>query len=158
MEYLHAYWRLAYIKDKNRKDCGSPFVDLLAMDDKEALIVHRGEYNFIVLNKYPYNAGHLLILPVREVPELEELEENELQEHMRFIIKAKDILTRALEPHGFNVGYNFGVAAGAGIPGHLHCHIVPRWDGDNNFMPVLGQTRVLPAALEEMWEQLRKFA
>jgi len=157
MEYLHAYWRMAYIKAEDRETRGNPFADMLTMDDKEALIVYRGEYNFIVLNKYPYNAGHLLILPFREVPELEDLEENEFQEHMRFIIKAKDILTKALEPHGFNVGYNFGKAAGAGIPGHLHCHVVPRWDADINFMPVLAQTKVLPAALVEMWEQLRKF-
>ena len=153
MEYLHAYWRMAYIKAEKR---GNPFTELAAMDDKEALILYRGEHNFIVLNKFPYTAGHLLILPFREVAELEDLRENEFTEHMRLIIKAKDMLKKGIDPHGYNVGYNFGIAAGAGIPSHLHCHIVPRWQGDGNFMPVLGQTRVLPAALEEMWERLRE--
>ena len=127
------------------------------MDDKEALIIYRGEHNFIVLNKFPYTAGHLLIVPFREVSELEDLQEDEFNEHTRLIIKAKDVLTKAITPHGFNIGYNFGSAAGAGIPSHLHCHIVPRWEGDGNFMPVLGQTRVLPVALEELWEKLREF-
>ena len=97
MEYLHAYWRMAYIKAKKR---GNPFANLASMDDKEALIIYRGKHNLILLNKFPYTAGHLLILPCKEVAELEDLSEDEFTEHMHLIIKAKDILKKGIEPHG----------------------------------------------------------
>ena len=106
------------------------------------------------MNRYPYNAGHLLVLPFREVAELELLETEERHELMDLIIKAQQILTRALRPNGFNTGFNFGNAGGAGIPCHLHCHVVPRWEGDTNFMPVIGNTRVLPDSMDAMWERL----
>ncbi len=126
-------------------------------DEKKALLIHKGPHSFIVMNKFPYNAGHLLAVPYREVPRLEELSADERADLMETIVKAQDILTKALAPHGFNVGFNFGKAAGAGIPTHLHCHIVPRWEGDSNFMPVIAGTRCLPDALDTMWERLRKF-
>lgn len=155
MENLHAYWRMEYVaQEKSPKD-RRPFVDLpKSDDDKASLIVARELHSFILMNRYPYNAGHLLILPYREVPDIEDLTEDERLCFLNTTIKAKRILTAALKPNGFNIGINLGEAGGAGIPRHLHQHVVPRWTGDTNFMPVVGSTRVLPQSLEAMWEHL----
>jgi ATP adenylyltransferase len=107
-----------------------------------------------VLNRYPYNAGHLLAIPYREVPNLEDLSQEERLDLMNLLVTAQDILKKALKPDGFNIGMNLGKGAGAGIPTHLHVHIVPRWNGDTNFMPVVAGTRVLPQSLEAMWSRL----
>lgn len=157
-ESLHAYWRMPYIlkpKASGGSSC-SPFTELPNASDQESLILMRGRFNYTVLNRYPYNAGHLLIIPYREISTLEALTPEERHEHIDCIVEAQSLLTRALKPDGFNTGYNFGKAAGAGIPSHLHCHIVPRWNGDTNFMPVIGGTRVLPDALDTMWIRLRE--
>jgi len=156
MQRLHAYWRMPYIvAPKNPEDGGNPFTRITESgDDRKEYILFRGQWNYIVMNRYPYNAGHLLVLPFREVSRLEDLSTDERHELMDLIIKAQQILTRALQPDGFNTGFNFGKAAGAGIPCHLHCHVVPRWDGDTNFMPVIGDTRVLPDSMAAMWERL----
>ena len=158
MERLHAYWRMPYIlAPKNPDEGGNPFTKILESgNDREAYILYRGELNYIVMNRYPYNAGHLLVLPNREAPTLNDLTKEERYELMDLIIKAQDILTRALRPDGFNTGFNFGKAGGAGIPSHLHCHVVPRWNGDTNFMPVIGNTRVLPDSMDAMWERLHE--
>jgi ATP adenylyltransferase len=108
------------------------------------------------MNRYPYNAGHLLVVPYREVSDLDALSIDERHELMDLIVKGQAILCRALQPDGFNTGFNFGKSAGAGIPSHLHCHIVPRWNGDTNFMPVIGNTRVLPDAMDAMWARLKE--
>lgn len=157
-DLLHAYWRMDYITAPQREGAprGNPFVELPKMDDREALILHRGKTVYLILNRYPYNAGHLMVLPYREVPTLPELTAEERIELMDTIVLAQKTLTEAMRPDGFNVGFNFGSAAGAGIPRHLHAHIVPRWEGDTNFMPVLGGTRVLPQALDKTWEGLRQ--
>lgn len=158
LESLHAYWRMPYIlrpKTKGEKS-SNPFLELPNASDQEGLILMRGRFNYIVLNRYPYNAGHLLVIPYREAATLEALALKERHEHIDYIVEAQALLTRALRPDGFNTGYNFGIAAGAGIPSHLHCHIVPRWNGDTNFMPVIGGTRVLPDALDTMWVRLRE--
>jgi ATP adenylyltransferase len=157
-DLLHAYWRMDYITEPQRKGGprGNPFTELPKLEDREALILHRGKTVYLVLNRYPYNAGHLMVLPYREVPTLAELSSEERIELMDTIVLAQKTLTEAMRPDGFNVGFNFGAAAGAGIPRHLHAHIVPRWEGDTNFMPVLGGTRVLPQALEQTWEGLRR--
>ncbi|MDP4609921.1 MAG: HIT domain-containing protein [Opitutales bacterium] len=158
MQRLHAYWRMPYIlAPKNPDEGGNPFTRITQTgDDKKEYILYRGKWNYIVLNRFPYNAGHLLVLPFREVPTLEELTTEERHELMDLIVKAQEILTKALRPDGFNTGFNFGNAAGAGIPCHLHCHVVPRWDGDTNFMPVIGNTRVLPDSMDAMWERLNE--
>ena len=156
MERLHAYWRMPYIlapkgpdKDKN------PFTRILAStEDQKDYILYRGELAFIVMNRYPYNAGHLLVLPKREAASLEELSKEERHELVDLIAKPQEILTRALQPDGFNTGFNIGQAGGAGIPCHLHCHVVPRWNGDTNFMPVIGNTRVLPDSMDAMYDRL----
>ncbi len=156
MDHLHAYWRMEYVTQEKPPEARHPFVDLPNLgDDKAALIVSREQHSFILMNRYPYNPGHLLILPYREVPELEDLTGEERSCFLEATIKAKKLLSQALKPSGFNVGLNLGSAAGAGVPKHLHMHVVPRWTGDTNFMPVLGSTRVLSQSLEEMWEHLK---
>ena len=155
MERLHAYWRMPYILAPKKPGNNNPFTKIHQTDDdRKEHILYRGKWNYIVMNHYPYNAGHLLVLPFREVGELEKMESEERHELMDLIVKAQQILTRALKPDGFNIGFNFGKAAGAGIPCHLHCHVVPRWSGDTNFMPVIGNTRVLPDSMDAMWERL----
>ena len=158
MQHLHAYWRMEYIEVPKGPTFGNPFRDLpLLKDDRAALIVHRSSHGFVLLNRYPYNAGHLLVVPFREVADLPDLHEAERRDFLELIIFSENLLRQALHPDGFNIGINLGPAAGAGIPKHLHAHIVPRWNGDTNFMPVLGETRVLPQALEAMWIRLREF-
>ena len=146
---------MEYIEAPKGPGGPNPFVSLPAMgDDAAALILHRGALTYLLLNRFPYNAGHLLAVPFREVAELEDLTTAERDELMAKIVFAKRVLQAALKPDGFNIGFNLGAAAGAGIPQHLHAHIVPRWSGDTNFMPVIGQTRVLPQALESMYARL----
>ena len=159
MDILHSYWRMEYIRAPKGPDgIGNPFAKLAeTKDDRKALIVYRGPTSYLVLNKFPYNPGHLLALPYRELGDLSDLRDEERSDLMETIVKGKVILARALNPDGFNIGFNLGSTAGAGIPAHLHCHIVPRWNGDTNFMPVVGKTRVLPQALESTWERLQKF-
>jgi ATP adenylyltransferase len=154
MQQLHPYWRMDYIEAPRYPATKKPFTELPALgDDRAALIVHRSPRSYLLLNRYPYNPGHLLAIPFREVVELEELDAAERADLMDIIITAQRLLRAALKPDGFNIGFNFSSIAGGSIP-HLHAHIVPRWNGDNNFMPVLGQTRVLPQALEATWERL----
>ncbi len=156
MESLHAHWRMDYIAAPRLPAGACPFTALPALgDDRAALIVHRARLSYLMLNRYPYNPGHLLAIPFREVTELEVLNADERADLMDVIILGKKILSVALKPDGFNLGFNLGTAAGGSIP-HLHAHIVPRWNGDTNFMPVLGHTRVLPQALEATWLRLRE--
>ena len=155
MQQLHAYWRMDYIEaPRYPATMRRPFTELPALgDDKAALIVHRSRLSYLVLNRFPYNPGHLLAVPFREVVDLEELSPEERSDLMEEIVFGKRLLASAMKPDGVNVGFNLGSAAGGSIA-HLHGHIVPRWNGDNNFMPVLTQTRVLPQALESTWERL----
>ena len=158
MEQLHAYWRMEYIEAPRYPETKRPFTELPALgDDRTALIVHRAAYSYLLMNRFPYNLGHLLAIPYREVAELEELTSVERADIMESIVLAKRLLVAAIKPDGFNVGFNLGSAAGGSIP-HLHAHIVPRWNGDNNFMPVIGQTRTLPQSLDAMWERLSSVA
>jgi len=164
MERLHSYWRMPYIEaPKERDDEGkkrsNPFAEMAKSDDFEKFhILWKGKYSFIVMNKFPYNCGHLLVLPLRETSDIENLDAQERAEYFDAIVKAKRILRLAIKPDGFNVGFNLGSKAGAGIPQHLHCHVVPRWDGDTNFMPVVANTKVLPEAMDELWARLIKNA
>jgi ATP adenylyltransferase len=155
MQQLHAYWRMEYIEaPRYPAQMKRPFTELPALrDDRAALIVHRAAKTYLVLNRFPYNPGHLLAVPFREVTSLEELTPTECSGLMAEIVFAKKLLSAAVKPDGFNIGFNLGSAAGGSIP-HLHAHIVPRWNGDTNFMPVIGQTRTLPQSLDTMWERL----
>lgn len=156
MEHLHAYWRMEYVEAPKPPGGRNPFSEIPKLgDDDAALILHRTAHSYVVLNCFPYNAGHLLAIPLREVAELEHLTGAERVDLFETIILAKRLLTAALKPDGFNIGFNFGSAAGAGIPEHLHAHIVPRWNGDTNFMPVIGKTRVLPESLKGMHARLK---
>ena len=132
------------------------FCKFLADDDDHAShILYRGATSFVILNAFPYNSGHLLIAPRRHAGDLHELGPDDRAELIEMTSAAVDILSEALGAHGFNIGMNLGRVAGAGIPGHLHVHVVPRWGGDTNFMPVVGDTKVLPEMIEETDSKLR---
>ncbi len=156
MRNLHAYWRMEYLSVPSEgEDDGNPFIRLPAHgDDRAVYIVHRAKYAYLILNKYPYNPGHLLAVPFREVPRLRDLGADERIDLMDLIAFAQDILEDAFSPDGFNVGINEGATGGAGIPSHMHAHVVPRWKSDTNFMPVLADTRVLPESLDATCEKL----
>ncbi|MDB6093171.1 MAG: family hydrolase [Verrucomicrobia bacterium] len=146
---------MAYIEaPRYPKNLKRPFTELPALgDDRAALIIHRSTQSYLLLNRFPYNPGHLLAVPYRDVTGLEELTPAERADLMEELIVGRQMLEAAVKPNGFNVGFNLGTAAGGSIA-HLHGHIVPRWNGDNNFMPVIGHTRVLPQSLDAMWERL----
>jgi ATP adenylyltransferase len=156
MQQLHAYWRMEYIEaPRYPATMQRPFTDLPALgDDRAALIVYRSALSYLILNRFPYNPGHLLAVPFRDVTELDQLNSAERADLFETIIVAQNILTTALKPDGYNIGFNLGSAVAGGSIAHLHGHIVPRWNGDNNFMPVLGQTRILPQSLDTTWEKL----
>lgn len=160
MQQLHAYWRMEYIEaPRYPAAMKRPFTELPALgDDRAALIVHRSKLSYLVLNRFPYNPGHLLAVPFRDVTDLEELDVAERTDLFEEILLAKKLLAAALKPDGFNLGFNLGSAVAGGSIAHLHAHIVPRWNGDNNFMPVLGQTRILPQSLDATWEKLNAAA
>lgn len=125
-----------------------------AHDDAAHLILRRGEKAFVILNKYPYNTGHVVIAPNRHVGEIEELTAQEQSEAMSLVGDCVRVLRNEMHPQGFNIGANLGEVAGAGLPGHFHWHVVPRWSGDTNFMPVTAETKVLPESLEETFSRL----
>ncbi|PTY00534.1 HIT domain-containing protein [Opitutus sp. ER46] len=156
MQQLHAYWRMEYIEAPRYPPAMKrPFTELPAMgDDRAALIVHRARLSYLVLNRFPYNPGHLLAVPFREVTDLEGLATEERADLFEEIIYGQRLLTAALKPDAFNIGFNLGEAVAGGSIPHIHGHIVPRWNGDTNFMPVLGQTRILPQSLDATWAKL----
>jgi len=125
-------------------------------DDRKAHVLYRSQRIFVLLNRYPYNNGHLMVAVYRHVGTLSQLDRHEASELMQVTVQMVQLLTRALRPHGFNVGLNLGRAAGAGIPGHLHVHLVPRWVGDTNFIPVIGGTKVLSESLDALYERLKR--
>ncbi len=160
MQQLHPYWRMEYIEAPRYPPAMKrPFTELPGLgDDRAALIVHRSPLSYLILNRFPYNPGHLLAVPFRDVPHLEDLTAAERTDLFDLILFAKAILTEAMKPEGFNIGFNLGHACAGGSIEHLHGHIVPRWEGDSNFMPVIGKTRILPQALESTWEKLSQAA
>ena len=157
IERLWTPWRMAYIKEHGSGERGGCiFCDLPAEgDDQRHHILARGREAFVMLNRFPYNPGHLLIAPYRHVGDYLELTAEELAETTALAGSAIRALREESSPHGFNLGMNLGSVAGAGIADHLHLHLVPRWGGDTNFMPVVGQTKVLPELLGETWTKLR---
>ena len=156
-DVLWTPWRMEYVKGVVKGEArGCLFCKVQGMEDEEALIVYRGQYNFVMLNAFPYNTGHIMIVPYRHVSSIEKLNDNELLEAMRITKKVMRALRKLYSPDGFNLGWNVGRAAGAGIPDHVHLHLVPRWVGDANFMLTVGHTKVLPEALNETWRVLRE--
>jgi ATP adenylyltransferase len=152
--------RLAYIKGENKPtgtgaDDGCPFCAIPALPDEDGLVLRRGALAYGVLNLYPYNGGHLMVVPYRHVADYTDLSAAEVVEVAELTRQAIRALRTASGAQGFNVGMNLGQVAGAGIAGHLHQHVVPRWGGDTNFMPVVGHTKVLPQLLAQTWEAVR---
>ncbi len=155
---LWAPWRLAYVTTTDEPKPDGCFLcrcrDAPAEQDRENLVVARGTRTLTVLNRFPYNNGHLLVAPNAHKAGLEDLDDEEILEIAHELQRLTVLLRSVMQADGFNVGLNLGRAGGAGLPGHLHWHIVPRWDGDTNFMPVLGETRVIPQALDALYELL----
>jgi ATP adenylyltransferase len=154
---IWAPWRLAYVKDGSKdieEDC--IFCAKAAEDDDETnLIVHRGERCFVILNLYPYTNGHLMIAPYEHIGRLQDLAAAAMAEMMGLAQRAMGRLEEAYDPHGYNVGLNQGRVAGAGVEHHIHLHVVPRWGGDTNFMPVIADTKVMPQTLEQSYLALK---
>ena len=159
MDRMWSPWRSAYVSEANEREPDqdeSIFTSLLKEErDEENLILWRGEEVFVIMNRHPYNNGHLLIVPYREVTQYDDLEVAEQQALGSAIDRCMGWIRSALSPEGFNVGMNLGRAAGAGIPEHLHAHVVPRWEGDTNFMPTTADTKVLPEDLQTTYRKLR---
>jgi ATP adenylyltransferase len=155
MHHLWTPWRLAYVVDASTRPADCIFCAALARIDDDPLVIHRSAAGFVILNKYPYNNGHLMVVSRRHVGRLVELEAVELHDLIGLTQMAERVLSDVYHPHGFNVGLNLGKPAGAGVLDHLHLHVVPRWDGDTNFMSVVGVTRVLPEELPATAERLR---
>jgi len=154
---LWAPWRIGYIQGLNKSsDCFICQNLANPQDDDKNLVLWRSSCCLVILNRFPYNNGHLLIAPARHIPDLEKATDEELLEMTRLVRESQRALSLALKPHGFNVGMNFGRCAGAGLPEHLHIHLVPRWDGDTNFMSVCGDTDVISQSLNELFEQLKQ--
>jgi ATP adenylyltransferase len=156
-ERLWTPWRMAYIRQGGEAAArGCVFCDLPAAgDDAGNHILARGQRTFVMLNAFPYNPGHLMVAPFRHVGDYGQLTAEELAETMAFAGTAIRALQDTSSPHGFNLGMNLGEVAGAGIADHVHLHLVPRWAGDTNFLPIVGQTKVLPELLDETYERLR---
>jgi len=157
LQRLWTPWRNAYVTDPDASSTGCPFCRLPgrgSAHDAESLIVHRGAETFVILNAYPYNPGHLMIVPYRHTDDYASLSAAELHEMASLSQRSVQVLRRTSGAHAFNIGLNLGGIAGAGIADHVHQHVVPRWGGDTNFMPVIGQTRVLPELLAETWSRI----
>ncbi len=155
MKYIFSPWRMKYIQNHDEEGC--VFCNVQAQTDSaENLIVFRGRRAFVMLNRYPYTNGHLMVVANAHAPSLEDLDAETRAEMMELLTQCMGILRRNYRPQGFNLGANIGEAAGAGIADHVHLHIVPRWGGDTNFMSTLGQTRVLPEELEETYRRIRE--
>ncbi|MBX3097113.1 MAG: HIT domain-containing protein [Fimbriimonadaceae bacterium] len=158
-ERLFAPWRFDYVQTADESPTsgsGDIFLDLPAQDkDVENLILHRGHTAFVILNRYPYTSGHLMVAPYRQTAELESLSDDELLEINHLVSLCVRLLKNTHKPDGFNIGINLGRAAGAGIPVHIHWHVVPRWSGDTNFMTTVGDVRVIPQDMPQAYAQLR---
>ena len=154
MEHIWAPWRIQYIQMEQPQDCilcDKPEEN----DDAGNYVLYRGRKNFIIMNRYPYNGGHLMVAPYRHIASLEGLADDELHEHFEIVRRSITVLKEIFKPDGFNTGMNMGRVAGAGIEDHIHTHIVPRWQGDTNFMTVIADVRVIPEALADTYRKLK---
>jgi ATP adenylyltransferase len=153
MKQLWAPWRLEYIQGEEPQSC--IFCDPYVHEDKDGLVLYRGPLSTVLLNKYPYNSGHLLVAPKMHKAKLEDLTPEEASDLLSLVTHSIKALKKELEPEGFNIGMNLGTSAGAGVIDHLHWHIVPRWQGDVNFMPLLAEVKVIPEHLLQIAKKLR---
>ncbi|MCX6069046.1 MAG: HIT domain-containing protein [Chloroflexi bacterium] len=155
MKRLWAAWRMKYITNAT-KETGCIFCNALAKADNNVnLIVMRGQHAFVILNKFPYTSGHVMVAPLAHQATLEDLTPEIRAEMMELSTRCMTVLRQVYQPQAFNLGANIGEAAGAGIPGHVHIHIVPRWNGDTNFMSAVGDVRVLPESLEDSYQRIK---
>jgi ATP adenylyltransferase len=152
LETLWAPWRVEYFEKTGSREFLSEAAR--ASDDAVHLVVTRRKNAFLIMNRYPYAVGHLMAVPYRKVPELSGLGENEISELFSLVVHGQNLLRRVMKAQGFNIGINIGECAGAGVPDHIHVHIVPRWNGDTNFMPILSNTRVLSESLRGLYDKL----
>lgn len=160
MQQLWAPWRSQYMKsfseDAPQKSkcffCEAAHAD--SDDDRKHLVVYRGKQVFVILNRYPYNTGHIMVTPFRHSGDIVELTEEESSELMSLLRLASKVLQSVYSPDGINIGANLGQGAGAGVPGHLHFHLLPRWNGDTNFLPIIAETKVISESLDETWHKL----
>jgi ATP adenylyltransferase len=153
MKIIWAPWRLKYILGPKEKECIF-CVKPRENEDKKNLILYRGKYNYVIMNLYPYNNGHLMVVPYRHANDILGIANDDSNEMMKITQHCVEILREKFKPQGFNIGMNIGSAAGAGIDEHIHLHIVPRWNGDTNFMPVIGETHVIPQHVQTTYETL----
>ena len=153
MKSVWAPWRISYILSKKQKGCIF-CIKKTSGYKKRNYILAESKHSFVILNKYPYTAGHLMVVPKKHIPDLESLKDEELTDFFTLVRSASIALKKAIKPEGLNIGANLGKAAGAGIEAHLHFHIVARWDGDHNFMPIIGDTMVIPEQIKKTYEKL----
>ncbi len=156
MEKIWAPWRAKYIYLRNAKKCIFCVEKRKTKADREKYILKRNRYAFSMLNRYPYNNGHVMVAPYRHVRSLEFLKKEELTDLMDLVNSTKKKIDRTLKPAGYNIGLNIGKLAGAGFARHVHIHIVPRWKGDTNFMPIIGDVKIVSDSLDKMWELLKE--
>ncbi len=154
MDYLWTPWRYAYVTTADKAE-GCVFCEALTRTDEEAGIVFRGKHCFIIINAFPYTSGHVMVVPYQHLDQLQNLPDSAAQEMMSLSQKTEAVLRELYHPDGVNLGMNIGKAAGAGIAGHIHMHVLPRWVADANFMTVIGETRVLPESLDETFTRLK---
>jgi len=152
MDKLWAPWRISYVKNIKQQSC---IFCRPSSRKPKGYVVFQTSYSSVILNIYPYNNGHLLVSPLRHVNRLEQLSDEEAIDLFRALKRAKKLLEKTIKPQGYNIGLNLSRSAGAGITGHLHIHIVPRWKGDTNFMPILTDTKIIPQSLDELYKQLK---
>ena len=162
LDVIWAPWRSKYIREvssakKQNREQRCIFCEAVKKDDNEALILYRGKSCYVMMNLYPYNTGHIMIIPYNHVPSIEYLSSSELLEMMQLVKISIKIIKQALNPDGFNIGINLGRAAGAGIEEHVHMHVVPRWVGDANFMPIIAGVKVLPQDVQETYKILKPY-
>ncbi len=155
MDHLWTPWRYAFVTGADLIS-GCIFCDAVKLSDEKARIVHRGTHCFVILNTYPYTNGHVMVVPFAHLDELRKLPTDAAQEMMALTQKMETVLRKLYVPDGINLGMNIGKAAGAGVAGHIHMHVLPRWVADANFISVIGETRVLPETLDMTWERIRK--
>jgi len=161
LNVIWAPWRSKYIKEvtegKQDKKQSCIFCEVVKKSDEEALILYRGKSCYVIMNLYPYNTGHIMVIPYRHVPSIEHLDATELLEMMQLVKISIKIIKKALNPDGFNIGINLGRAAGAGVEEHVHIHVVPRWVGDANFMPIVAGVKILPQDVRETYNLLKPY-
>ena len=155
MKHIWSPWRMKYIQDLNKDDKCVFCLEKVSPDSEENLVVFRGEHVFVILNRYPYTSGHLMVVPYDHKPSVDSFSADTLTEMMEMVSRCIQILRLEYYAQGFNIGANIGSAAGAGIPKHFHFHIVPRWGGDTNFISAIGETRVVPEAIEDSYMRLK---